>query len=64
MSTLLMSYCNGQLTYSNFERITCILKCLCSIFSDLFLNIYCVGTHFELPLQVEAIQMSTNNICF
>ena len=29
-----------------------------------FIKAYVVGTHFELPRLVQAIQMSTNNICF
>ena len=33
-------------------------------FSDFLYKSICCGYSFELPLLVEAIQMSTNNICF
>ena len=33
-------------------------------FSDLFFKCICCGCSFEMPQLAEAIQMSTNNICF
>ena len=37
---------------------------LVKYFSDFLYKILCCGYSFELPQQVEAIQMSTHNICF
>ena len=34
------------------------------LFSDFLYKNICCGNSFELPRQVEAIQMSSHNICF
>ena len=34
------------------------------LFLIVFIKAYVVGTHLRLPRLIEAIQMSTHNICF
>ena len=34
------------------------------LFSDFLYESICCGYSFELPQQVEAVQMSTHNVCF
>ena len=53
-----------RIHYKINQKKTCLMMIIRFFFSDfLYKGVFC-GYSFELHLQVDAIQMSTHNICF